>query len=157
MLASSDVGAVDAEQRVERPALGARHSHLSCTYGRGSARVEAVRQASLAIGAGEVVALVGESGSGKSTIGRAIVGLVPIEGGEIQLAGVPLDPTGRRTPEQARAIQIIFQNPDSSLNPRHTVGALIARSLEFFRPDVHDGIVPRASPRRLPRSGSTRK
>ena len=109
---------------------------LTCSYGRGAARVEAVRGVSLDIGAGEVVALVGESGSGKSTIGRAIVGLVPIERGEIRLDGAPLDPRGRRTPEQARAIQIIFQNPDSSLNPRHTVGTLIGRSLELFRPDI---------------------
>ncbi|MCC2626428.1 MAG: oligopeptide/dipeptide transporter, ATPase subunit [Thermomicrobiales bacterium] len=137
VLASSSVRAVDAEQRAEEagPPLLDIHN-LTCSYGRGAARVEAVREASLAIGTGEVVALVGESGSGKSTIGRAIVGLVPIESGEIRLASVPLDPAGRRTPEQARAIQIIFQNPDSSLNPRHTVGALIARSLELFRPDI---------------------
>jgi peptide/nickel transport system ATP-binding protein len=109
---------------------------LTCSYGRGAARVEAVRDVSLDIGAGDVVALVGESGSGKSTIGRAIVGLVPIERGEIRLDGAPLDPKGRRTPEQARAIQIIFQNPDSSLNPRHTVGTLIGRSLQLFRQDI---------------------
>ena len=137
VLASSSAKAVDTERSVEEagpPLLDIRN--LTCSYGRGAARVEAVRQASLEIGAGEVVALVGESGSGKSTIGRAIVGLVPIEGGEIRLADAPLNPTGRRTSEQARAIQIIFQNPDSSLNPRHTVGVLIARSLELFRADV---------------------
>jgi peptide/nickel transport system ATP-binding protein len=109
---------------------------LTCSYGRGASRVEAVRDVSLEIGQGEVVALVGESGSGKSTIGRAIVGLVPIERGEIRLEAERLEPAGRRTREQTRAIQIIFQNPDSSLNPRHTVGALIRRSLELFRPDI---------------------
>lgn len=109
---------------------------LACNYGRGQQRVEAVRGVSLGVGASEVVALVGESGSGKSTIGRAIVGLAPIAGGEIALAGAVLDAGGRRTREQSRAIQIIFQNPDSSLNPRHTVGALIGRSIELFRPDI---------------------
>jgi peptide/nickel transport system ATP-binding protein len=95
-----------------------------------------VLDVTLGIGHGEVVALVGESGSGKSTIGRAIVGLVPVERGEIRLGEERLDPAGRRTREQTRAIQIIFQNPDSSLNPRHTVSALIRRSIELFRPDI---------------------
>jgi peptide/nickel transport system ATP-binding protein len=86
-----------------------------------------------------VVALVGESGSGKSTIGRAIVGLVPIEAGEIRIDGVALDAGGKRTKAQARAAQIIFQNPDSSLNPRHTVGALVGRAVELFRPEIARG------------------
>jgi peptide/nickel transport system ATP-binding protein len=122
------------QTQISTPVLSV--SGLSCSYGRGETRVEAVRDATLEIGAGEVVALVGESGSGKSTIGRAIVGLVPIGRGEIQLDNVPLDPGGRRSRGQHRAIQIIFQNPDSSLNPRHTVGALVRRSLELFRPEV---------------------
>jgi peptide/nickel transport system ATP-binding protein len=131
-----------ARSAVERQAAAAAESPLlalrglSCSYGTGANRVEAVREATLEIGAGEVVALVGESGSGKSTIGRAIVGLIPIERGEIRLDGAPLDTAGRRSRDQRRAIQIIFQSPDSSLNPRHTVGALIRRSLELFRPDV---------------------
>jgi peptide/nickel transport system ATP-binding protein len=94
-----------------------------------------VKDVSLEIGAGEVVALVGESGSGKSTIGRAIVGLRPFTG-EIGLDGVSLDPAGRRTRDQARAIQLVFQNPDASLNPRQTVETLIGRAVELFRPDV---------------------
>ena len=123
-----------AVDSAETPLLGLRG--VTCSYGAGVDRVEAVRDATLEIGAGEVVALVGESGSGKSTLGRAIVGLVPIESGEIQLDGAPLDTAGRRSRDQHQAVQIIFQNPDSSLNPRHTVGALIRRSLELFRPDI---------------------
>jgi peptide/nickel transport system ATP-binding protein len=112
---------------------------LSCSYGRGAARVEAVKDVSIEIGAGEVVALVGESGSGKSTIGRAIVGLVPSERGELRFAGERLEASGRRSRAQAQAIQIIFQNPDSSLNPRQTVGTLIGRAIELFRPDIERG------------------
>ena len=123
-----------AAQSRDTPLLALRG--VTCSYGSGTSRVEAVRDVTMEIGAGEVVALVGESGSGKSTIGRAIVGLVPVARGEILLNDVPLDRAGRRHRHQHQAIQIIFQNPDSSLNPRHTVGALIRRSLELFRPDV---------------------
>jgi peptide/nickel transport system ATP-binding protein len=136
-LASRAVGTIASSETMAKagePLLEIRD--LTCSYGRGAARVEAVRAASLEVSAAEVVALVGESGSGKSTIGRAIVGLVPIEEGEIRFAGAPLDAAGHRTREQTRAMQIIFQNPDSSLNPRQTVGALIGRSLELFRPDI---------------------
>jgi peptide/nickel transport system ATP-binding protein len=109
---------------------------IHCSYGRGQSRVHAVRGVTLQIAPGDVLALVGESGSGKSTIGRAIVGLLPIDSGTITFAGTRLDPNGKRSTEQTRAIQIIFQNPDSSLNPRHTVKSLIERSFELFRPDV---------------------
>jgi peptide/nickel transport system ATP-binding protein len=116
-----------------QPVLALRH--VRCTYGRGASRFEAVKDVSFEIGPGEVVALVGESGSGKSTIGRAIVGLLPFTG-EIVLEGVPLDPTGRRTRDQSRRAQLIFQNPDASLNPRQTVETLIGRAIELFRSDV---------------------
>jgi peptide/nickel transport system ATP-binding protein len=126
-------GMVLAVAPATHPVLALRH--VRCAYGKGTLRFEAVKDVSLEIGPGEVVALVGESGSGKSTIGRAIVGLRPFTG-EIELDGVPLDPAGRRTRDQARAIQLVFQNPDASLNPRQTVETLIGRAVELFRPDV---------------------
>ncbi len=110
--------------------------NVSCSYGSGPARVQAVLDATLTVGPGEVVALVGESGSGKSTLGRAVVGLVPVDSGVVRLEGARLESSGRRTREQYNAVQIVFQNPDSSLNPRHTVAGLIGRSVTLFRPEV---------------------
>jgi peptide/nickel transport system ATP-binding protein len=99
---------------------------LRCAYGTGRNRLVAVQGASLAVQAGGVAALVGESGSGKSSIGRVIAGIIPAEAGQILVDGavIPMDPR-RRTREQRRAIQIIFQNPSGSLNPRRTVGDLL--------------------------------
>lgn len=109
---------------------------LVCEYGRGVERVTAVDHASFEVRSGEVVAMVGESGSGKSTIGRAITGIVRPAGGRMSLGSKMLRLDGKRSAQQRRAVQIIFQNPDSSLNPRHTIYQLIERSLELFRQDV---------------------
>lgn len=109
-------------------------SGLRCTYGRGSTLTVAVQDVSFGVQPREVLALVGESGSGKSTIGRAIVGLVTPKEGHIAWKGTRVGPTSeQRLKEHRQAIQIIFQNPDSSLNPRHTVYALIERSIVLFR------------------------
>jgi peptide/nickel transport system ATP-binding protein len=83
---------------------------------------------------GECVALVGESGSGKTTIARTIVGLHPVAGGELRLFGETLPAMARRRSiEQRRRVQIVFQNPGEALNPRHTVRAAIARPLRVLR------------------------
>lgn len=106
---------------------------LRCAYGSGRTRLVAVQGASLAVQAGGVAALVGESGSGKSSIGRAIAGIIPVEAGQILLDGarIPIEPR-RRTREHRRAIQIIFQNPSGSLNPRRTVGDLLRHIASRF-------------------------
>jgi len=86
------------------------------------------------------VAIVGESGSGKTTLARCISGLHSNWTGEIGYAGRPL-PAGirRRSRDELRGIQYIFQNPYASLNPRRTVGQLIAEPLEHFaRPPARD-------------------
>ncbi len=95
----------------------------------------AVRDASFAVGEGEFVALVGESGSGKSTIARLIMGLDPPTAGELTLAGQPIP----ASPRAARAlrlatVQMIFQDPQSALNPRRRVGDLITQPLRAPRP-----------------------
>jgi peptide/nickel transport system ATP-binding protein len=85
----------------------------------------------LDISAGETVGLVGESGSGKTTLARVLMGLTgPDEGAEITLDGRPLAPLAtKRTSADQKALQLVFQNPDSALNRRHSVRGLIGRSL----------------------------
>ena len=89
---------------------------------------------SITIGRGRTVAVVGESGSGKSTLARVATGLLPPKQGEIRFCGEPLSHSLKgRTPDQLRRIQMIYQSPDASLNPRHTVADVIARPLTLFR------------------------
>ncbi len=92
-----------------------------------------VAEIALALARGETVGLVGESGSGKSTILKAIAGLIPAESGTIDLAGEPLPQRlGQRAPRALRAVQLVFQNPDDSLNPRHTVAEILAQPLRLY-------------------------
>jgi peptide/nickel transport system ATP-binding protein len=99
-----------------------------------SATVVAARNVSFKIKARECLALVGESGSGKTTIARCVAGLHSPTKGQISFDGLPLAPRARqRTREQRRRIQIIFQNPDESLNPRHRIEDTIARPARIFR------------------------
>ena len=83
---------------------------------------------------GEIVGLVGESGSGKSTIGRALLGLIPSASGEVRVLGEDLLALrGRQVKELRRRIGVIFQDPAASLNPRLPVGDVIAEPLEVHR------------------------
>jgi oligopeptide/dipeptide ABC transporter ATP-binding protein len=90
--------------------------------------LDAVRNISFEIRAGETFGLVGESGSGKSTTGRAILRLADVSGGRIMFDGIDIREFGNKTPlEYRRDVQVIFQDPASSLNPRQTVGATLSQ------------------------------
>ena len=102
-------------------------SGLCVDYGRGNGKVRAVDGVDLAVQPGEILGLVGESGCGKSTLGRAMVGLEPAAVGSVQFAGESVVTLGRRKRSGSlRRLQMVFQDPYSSLNPRRTVGDLIA-------------------------------
>jgi len=91
----------------------------------------AVDGVSLSIGRGETYALVGESGSGKSTLGRAILNLEPVAAGRITFQGAPIHTLDRRAMQPFRKkIQVVFQNPYSSMNPRLTVEEIISEGMD---------------------------
>ena len=91
---------------------------------------EAVRDFSLQIHQGDRVGLVGESGSGKSSIAKAILGLVQPSSGAISIDGIDfIENTTQRRQARARLVQIIFQDPYNSLNPRRTIAQSLAEAL----------------------------
>ena len=107
---------------------------LSAEYGHGARHVPAVAGVSFSIASGECLALVGESGSGKTTIARCIAGLHRPRSGRIDLSGTPLAAKAAARPREARRrLQLVFQNPYDSLNPRHTVAKTIARPVRLLR------------------------
>ena len=106
---------------------------------RGSGAVQAVNQVNLAIAAGEVVGLVGESGSGKSTLGRAILKLLEPTAGRIFFEGDEITHLSQaRMRPRRRRMQIIFQDPYSSLDPRKRVEHLIGDAFVIHRMHPRD-------------------
>ncbi|GGY32463.1 glutathione ABC transporter ATP-binding protein [Streptomyces omiyaensis] len=96
-------------------------------FGRGRSAVTAVTDASLTLRAGETLGLVGESGSGKTTLGRMLVRLLDPTGGELRYRGEEIGRLDeRRLRPFRRELQLVFQDPASSLNPRRTIGDSIA-------------------------------
>jgi ABC-type glutathione transport system ATPase component len=102
----------------------------------------ALDRVSLSVWPGETMGLVGESGSGKTTLALAILGLVPVASGQIRFAGQDLASIPRRSRRAlGRDLQVVFQDPYSSLNPARTVGQALSEPL-----DVHEPL-PRAQRR----------
>ena len=107
-------------------------------FGR-TARLKAVDRVDLDVYPGEVVGIVGESGCGKSTLGRLLIGLARPSSGEVWFDGEPLGSArGARRRAMKSRMQVVFQDPFSSLDPRRSVGAQIADGLA-----IH-GVVPRS-------------
>jgi oligopeptide/dipeptide ABC transporter ATP-binding protein len=88
--------------------------------------VQAVSNVSLEIAGGEVMGLVGESGCGKSTLGRMIAGILPPSAGSVRIAGEPVMSAGRRPRKRTTRVQMIFQDPYGSLDPRMRIGDQVA-------------------------------
>ena len=111
---------------------------LEVTYGAGRKKYRAVSHANFSIYRGETFGLVGESGSGKTTIGRAIMRIIPTSGGQILYKGQQIN--GRISKELDRQvikeIQMIFQDPQSSLNERAKVSYIVGEGLMNVRPDL---------------------
>jgi len=99
--------------------------------GQGRSPVEAVRQVNFELQPGEFVGIVGESGSGKSTVARLLMGLETPTAGRIEIEGADLTgPFSRHAAARVSAIQMIFQDPQSALNPRRRIGRLVTQPLE---------------------------
>ena len=113
--------------------------------GRGRTYVHAVENISFTINQGETFGLVGESGSGKTTTGRVIVGLEAPTAGDVVIDGAPVTGmAGKERKETAKQVQIIFQDPYSSLNPRMKVGTIIGEGLR-----IHYHLTPREKEERI--------
>ena len=123
------MSAVDSPPLLEVRDLSV-HYELPGGFLEPTRRVFALEKTSFSLAAGETLAIVGESGCGKSTLGKAILGLVEPTTGGAFLEGVPFSGVGVKPPRALRRkMQMVFQDPYSSLNPRRTIGQSVADPL----------------------------
>lgn len=106
---------------------------------RGQKVFRALDGVSLTIGRGESVGLVGQSGSGKSTLARAILGLEPLDEGRVVFAGHVVERAGRAARLTLRDMQMVFQDPYGSFDPRHRVARLVAEPLHLLGGEAPKG------------------
>jgi peptide/nickel transport system ATP-binding protein len=115
---------------MSEPLLVARG--LTVTFGSGARTNVAVRDAAIEVRRGEAIGVVGESGSGKSTLARVLAGLQVPTSGDVLFQGAPVFVGGRAYPgDLRRQVQMVFQDPYSSLNPRMTALAAVAEACRF--------------------------
>ena len=127
-----------AERDERHPAAGADLQvdvrGISRTFRTREREVRALADVSFTIPRGRTHALVGESGSGKSTAARALLGLETMDAGTLDVGGVEVDPSDPRAlRELRRHLQIVHQNPFTSLDPRFTVGRIVREPLDLYR------------------------
>ena len=122
----------DLSATADSPLLVARDVRVSFPARRsGATPARAVDGVDLELHPGEIVALVGESGSGKTTLARALLGLQPIDQGQVSFAGSPLAGERAARKEFRRRAQMVFQDPTASLNPRHSIYEIVAEGLRI--------------------------
>ncbi len=109
--------------------------NLEIAFGAGKRRFVAVKDANFDLYPGETLALVGESGSGKTTIGRAILGIIPTAAGTITFHGQPINQglAAKAHRDVMRKIQMIFQDPQASLNGRMKIRDIIAEGIDIHK------------------------
>jgi oligopeptide/dipeptide ABC transporter ATP-binding protein len=110
-----------------------RVEHLSVHFTTAAGIVQAVSNVSFSLYRGETLAVVGESGCGKSSLIRAIMGIEAIESGEVHFDGRPMPRDGAARRALSRDVQMIFQDPEASLNPRMTVGGAVGEPLKLHQ------------------------
>lgn len=131
---TSSAGDPDAILVARQLSRSYRRGRAAPLRGRAGGQVEAVRGVDLEVHAGEAVALVGSSGSGKSTTARLLVGLDAPTAGTVQWRGRDIRTLDRSSRLAfRRSVQIVFQDPFGSLNPRQPVGAMLREALAFHR------------------------
>jgi peptide/nickel transport system ATP-binding protein len=109
-----------------------RTENVSKTFRQGLHHIQALSDVGVSLWPGETLGLVGESGSGKTTFARVLLGLTaPEEGSVVELDGHAVaGKSAKRSDEDVRALQIVFQNPDQALNQRHAVKRIVGRAIE---------------------------
>ena len=139
----SELGQALVVDRTATPLLNV--DDLTKRFNQHGRQITALAGVSAAIWPGETLGLVGESGSGKTTFAQTLLGLVPPSRGNVELNGRALPPRlFQRTQADVRVLQIVFQNPDSALNRRHSVRRILRRSLKKLA-----GITGAAAEKRL--------
>jgi oligopeptide/dipeptide ABC transporter ATP-binding protein len=138
----------EGRQRVRSGPAASEHGErvlelagVAVEYGRRGQRVRAVDGVDFTVARGEITGLVGESGCGKSSLARAAVGLEPLAAGTVTFEGKPVTALGRRRrPGYLRGLQMVFQDPYESLNPRRKVGEIIADGVTLGGGSHADGL-----------------
>ena len=123
-----------AKEDDQQPILEVRN--LFAGYGalrKGEPPIKILKDVSFQLERGRNLGVIGESGSGKSTLARAVAGILPAYSGEVLVNGRQMNPDlAKRSKEELRRTQIVFQLADTALNPGHSIGSILARPLTFY-------------------------